>query len=348
MPVFVWRAKSFALVFLFYPALAINSLWRDEVSWIIEKAISPEIIEHAWRKSRNDNAVWRPGISRREMEKRFVFHIMALAEDLAGGSYTPDPVRRFSINKGDGKTRMITALSLRDKIAQRAVLSVIEPYGEQLFHPDSYAYRPGRNIDNVMDRIQRFISLGFLWAVSTDIMNCFDNIPQGRLLTMVSELIQDDSALQLIEKWVSGSGAHGKLFFRSRRGIPQGAVISPFLCNLYLTPLDNMLSSHGIHFVRYADNILIMTKTRKEAVSACTFLESRVRALDLVLNPQKTEVFHISDGYSFLGRDIYPCAARQVESCRARHPDTLIDFADHFDRLRRFPLADSDVRNFNT
>jgi RNA-directed DNA polymerase len=168
------------------------------MSAILKKATSPEILNDAWRKSKNDNAVWRPGIPRADMERRFVFHMLALADDLRSGAYRPDPVRSFVVNKGDGGTRTITALTLRDKVAQRAVLAVIEPLGERCFHPDSYAYRRSRNIDMVMTRIGGFLRRGYPWAVSADILQCFDSIPRKRLISATREMIPDDKVMRLI------------------------------------------------------------------------------------------------------------------------------------------------------
>jgi RNA-directed DNA polymerase len=255
-------------------------------------------MEAAWRKSRNDNAIWRPGIPRADMEKRFAFHMLALVEDLRSGAYQPDPVRSFVINKGDGKTRTITALTLRDKVAQRAVLAAIEPLGESRFHPESYAYRPGRNIDMVMARIGNFLRRGFVWAVSADIFQCFDSIPHKQLLEATSEMIRDKEALRIIGQWIGMPRSRLRRVFSAGRGIPQGSVVSPFLCNVYLTALDHDLAERKICFVRFADNIFAMARSRQEAHALRGHISARLRKLCLSLNPEKKQgLYAVAPGF---------------------------------------------------
>ena len=114
---------------------------------ILEKAVSPEVLNEAWKSVKNDRAIWHPGVSRPDMEKDFVYHIAKLAKDLREGRYKPAPVRQFPVSRGDGKKRVISALTLRDKLAQRALLIVVTQLGEQIFHAESFGYRPGRTID---------------------------------------------------------------------------------------------------------------------------------------------------------------------------------------------------------
>ncbi len=298
------------------------------MSWIIEKATSPKVLDRSWRKFRRDNTVWRPGISRQEMEKQIIFHMMTLAEEMRNGTYMPDPVRSFFVNKGDNTRRLITAQTLRDKVAQRAVLWVIEPLGEKCFHPNSYAYRPGRSIDQVIERIQDFIFNGCDWALSADIMDCFDQVPHTRLFELVARLVQDELSQIYIQKWIRSSVSGGWDVFGGRRGIPQGAVISPFLCNLYLTQLDNVLSRKGIPFVRYADNLFIMAMTRQGICSVYEFLKMSLQRLGLELNLRKTKIFHISQGLSFLGQKIE--SKSKWRSVRIQHGVYNKNFAGWF------------------
>jgi len=270
-------------------------------------------MDDVWRKSKNDNAIWRPGISRAEMEKRFTLHILVLVEDLRSGAYQPDPTRSFLVNRGDGTSRTITAFTLRDKVAQRAVLAAIEPIGERFFHTDSYAYRPGRNIDMVIARIKDFIRSGYLWAVSADILQCFDNIPLKKLMSVTGTMICDDKVLRLIGQWIGLPRSAFKRFFSANKGIPQGAVISPYLCNVYLTALDEDLAAKKVRFVRYADNIFAMARSREDAYDLETYLALRLRGLGLDLNPEKTRIVHCgSPEVLFLGRSITTGTSRGI------------------------------------
>ena len=151
-------------------------------------------------KLKNDNSMWANGISRQEMEKNLIQHILQLSRELSQGVYTPDPIRMFPVLKGDGKKRIISALTLRDKLAQRAVLSVLTPIAETLFHHDSFGYRPKRSIDMVMSRIREHIRCDYYWIVNADIKSFFDNIPHKKLQTRLKKAIPDKKLLQLIIK----------------------------------------------------------------------------------------------------------------------------------------------------
>lgn len=268
---------------------------------LLRKAASPENLNRAWKKLKNDKAVWDQGISRKEMERDFVFHITCLANELAAGKYKPAQVRMFPVLKGDGKKRIISALTLRDKLAQRAVLSVLNPIGEAMFHHDSYGYRAGRSIDMVMARVREHLNCGYYWLVDGDIKSFFDNIPHGLLKKKLKKSISDRELLDLIFRWLD-IGAPRTGILARRRGIPQGGVISPFLCNFYLTDFDRHLSSGNLTFVRFADDFIVFTKSKKDARAAFSYVESGLKRLDLQLHPKKTRIVPSSPKIVFLGR----------------------------------------------
>ena len=270
---------------------------------LLKKAASPEVLNQAWKRLKSDKSIWDHGISRYEMEKNFVLHITRLAKELEAGKYNPAQVRIFPVLKGDGKKRIISALTLRDKLAQRAVLSVLTPIGEAMFHHDSYGYRPGRSIDAVMERVKEHINCGYFWLVDADIKSFFDTIPHKPLKKKLKKSISDRELLDLIFKWLDiGTPRTGIL--SKRRGIPQGGVISPFLCNFYLTGFDRFLTDHNLPFVRFADDFLIFTPSRRHAESAMACVIKGLKALDLRLNTQKTHIVLSSPKVIFLGRKL--------------------------------------------
>ena len=270
---------------------------------LLQLAASPEILNLAWKKLKNDNSMWANGISRQEMEKNLIQHILQLSRELSQGVYTPDPIRMFPVLKGDGKKRIISALTLRDKLAQRAVLSVLTPIAETLFHHDSFGYRPKRSIDMVMSRIREHIRCDYYWIVDADIKSFFDNIPHKKLQISLKKAIPDKELLQLIFKWLDvGTPRTGIL--SKRRGIPQGAVISPLLCNIYLTTFDNYLTSNNLPFVRFADDFMVFTPSRKAADFAMACVEKGLKKLELELNGLKTRIVRCSPKVVFVGRKL--------------------------------------------
>jgi RNA-directed DNA polymerase len=270
---------------------------------LLKKAASPEVLNSAWKRLKNDKAVWTQSLSKKEMEKDFVLHITRLTRELSSGKYRPAQIRMFPVLKGDGKKRVISAFTLRDKLAQRAVLAVLNPLGEAMFHHDSYGYRPGRSIDYAMQRVREHVNCGYKWLVDADIRSFFDQIPHNRLKKKLKKIIPDMELLKLINQWLDvGSPRTGIL--SKRRGIPQGAVISPFLCNFYLTEFDYFLSSHNLPFVRFADDFLVFTPSRKDAQSAFALVKKGVEKLELTLNNQKTRIVCSGPRVIFLGRKL--------------------------------------------
>ncbi len=268
---------------------------------LLEKAASPEVLNAAWRRFRNDKAIWDIGMPRQEMEWNIGFHILKLAEDLRTGTYRPGPVRFFPVNKGNGKQRIISASTLRDKVAQRAALSVIEPIGESFFHQDSYGYRPGRTIDMAISRAREYVLCGMEWVVDADILKYFDNIPHKPLIKQIKHHIPDRDLVNLIVRFLS-SGTVRRGFLSRTKGIPQGAVLSPFLCNLYLTEWDRDMASRNLPFVRFADDFLVFAKDRISAEKAHAYVEKALARLDLKLNARKTRVAKCGPKVKFLGR----------------------------------------------
>jgi RNA-directed DNA polymerase len=270
---------------------------------LLQQAASPENLNQAWRKFRNDKAFWAEGISRADMEPHFVYHMTKLSNELASGTYNPGSVRIFPVAKADGKKRIISALTLRDKVAQRTVLSVLNPIGEKLFHQDSFGYRPGRSIDLTIARVNEHLRCDYIWLVDADIQSFFDEIPHKLLFKRLKKTIPDHDIYALLVRWLEiGSPRTGIL--QKRKGIPQGGVLSPFFCNVYLTELDNYLSKNNLPFVRFADDFLVFTKTKKAAERAYPYVQKGLKRLDLMLHPDKTRIVKSGPGVTFLGRQL--------------------------------------------
>lgn len=273
------------------------------MGYLLKKAASPRILNAAWKRLKKDKAVWRPGLSRADMEKDLVLHLTQLANELAGGAYQPEGVRQFPVKKGDGGQRIISALTLRDKLAQRAVLMAVGHLGEAAFFPESYGYRPGRTIDMAVAKAREYIFCGLHWLVDADIKSFFDQIPHGLLKKELKKLIPDKELMKLIVRWID-VGAPRTGVFGKRRGIPQGGVLSPFMCNVYLTAFDRFLTDRNLPFVRFADDFIVFTPTKADAQTAFQCVKQGLQKLDLAINPQKTRIVRSGPHVVFLGRKL--------------------------------------------
>lgn len=267
----------------------------------LESALQPGNLDRAWRAMNGDRAPWQPGLPRQEMEGQRLRHQLALIEQVRSGRYRPESMRQFAVPKANGGERILSALYLRDKFLQRAVMQVLEPLGEQRFHPDSYAYRPRRNVAMALQRCSERIRCGFPWLVDADIRSFFDEIPHRPLLSTFDTAVKDRALRTLVRQWLDNFASTRSLF-GGARGIPQGAVVSPFLCNLYLDAMDRAWQGQRVPFVRYADDFLLFTPTEAEAQRAFSMTAARLERLGLALHPLKSRVVRASRDVAFLGQ----------------------------------------------
>ncbi len=270
---------------------------------LLDQALEPSNASRAWKRLRNDQAPWHAGSNGGGPQGDATYEILSLIDELRSGRYRPDRLRRFTIKKANGKERVLSALSLRDKLAQRMVLNVVEPIGEALFHNESYAYRPNRNVAMAHARAVENIRCGLPWLVDADIEGFFDHIPHRALRKQLKQYIPDREILHLMALWLDAAVPVTGIF-ESRRGIPQGAILSPFWCNLYLHRFDSALAAKNIPFVRYADDFLLFAKDEVTARKIFQFAERSLKQLDLRLHPQKSRVTLTGSNIIFLGKPL--------------------------------------------
>lgn len=261
----------------------------------------PEILTLAWESVRKNKGRWTPDLAIREIEDCFAEHLEDLALDLRTGRYRPYPLSCHEMEKPSGGTRLICAPYGRDKVAQRAVLMVLEPLAEEYFHPASFGYRPVCTVDMALARIREAVRQGYVWFGDGDVAACFDSIPQEPVLRLVDALTGDRRISALIALWFETLPKRYRVF-GDGMGLPQGLVISPFLCNLYLHDFDMDLEEAGIPFVRYADNFMVMARDQAGAIRALEFAAQSLARLGLTLNLEKTAVVYSRPSYRFLGK----------------------------------------------
>jgi RNA-directed DNA polymerase len=283
---------------------------------ILERMLSPEVLNRAWRELRSDHAVWQAGMPRSEMEWNLLLHLLRLLDDVRSGRYRPEPLRRFAIAKADGKQRVLSALCLRDKLLQKSAQIVLEPDAERLFHHDSYAYRPRRSVEMALRRARERIACGLHWLVDADIRSFFDSIPIKPLRARLKAFIKDRELMALVDLWLDLGASHAS-FFSATRGIAQGAILSPLFCNLYLHEFDKALHAKKVPFVRYADDFLLFANDERGARRAHDYAAELLRRLDLDLNAEKTRITRSGPHVTFLGERLPSYNAKKARK-RAR------------------------------
>ena len=272
---------------------------------LIDKVMAPKTLEAAWAKVRaNKGAAGVDGQSIERFEQQAELYLRELADGLREGSYRPQPVRRVEIPKGDGRTRPLGIPAVKDRVVQTALKLVIEPIFEVKFCSTSYGFRPRRGCRDALREVDRLIREGLTFVVDADLQSYFDTIPHERLMHRGEERISDGRLLALLRAFLAQDILHGVEQWTPVAGTPQGAVISPLLANIYLHPLDELLASRGYRMVRYADDFVVMCKSREEAEAALAVVQQWVTENGLRLSPTKTQVGDCrvpGQGFEFLG-----------------------------------------------
>jgi RNA-directed DNA polymerase len=272
---------------------------------LMDKVDAPDTLEAAWEKVwANEGAAGVDGQSIKRFAAQASLYLTELSSELRQGKFRPQPIRRVEIPKGDGRTRPLGIPTVKDRIVQTAVKFALEPIFEATFRPTSYGFRPGRGCMDALREVDQLIKDGYAFVVDADLESYFDSIPHDRLMQRVEERVSDGRILELLRSWLKQDIMRDMERWTPTTGTPQGAVISPLLANIYLHPLDELMTARGYRMVRYADDFVVLCKSREAADAALAEIQNWVTANGLRLHPGKT---HIGDcrqqgeGFEFLG-----------------------------------------------
>ena len=238
-----------------------------------------------------------------DFEKLLEEKINEIHCELKSGKYRPSPVKRTYIDKEDGTKRPLGIPTVKDRVVQQAVRNVIEPIFEPDFHPSSYGYRPKRSCQMAVAKAESFTNRwGLKYVVDMDLSKCFDTLNHDMIVDCVNERISDGKVLRLIRAFLESGILEDGAFSETTIGSPQGGVISPLLMNIYMDKFDQKMKSLNIRIVRYADDILIFAKSKREAGRykeiATKILEQELK---LTVNAKKTHITDNNKGISYLG-----------------------------------------------
>jgi len=272
---------------------------------LIDKVYSLKTLKIAWKQVSSNKG--SAGIDKMSI-KHFVAnedkYLNELHISLKNKTYNPKPVKRVYIPKAGGKKRPLGIPVVKDRIVQTAIKLVIEPIFENEFLDVSYGFRPNRGCKDALRRVDHLLKADYTWVVDADLQSYFDTIPHDKLMKHLKMKISDQTLLDLIQKYLKQDIVDNLKQWTPIAGTPQGAVLSPLLANIYLHPLDVMLTEKGYKVVRYADDFVILCKSEKEAKKAFQFIKEWTQQANLSLHPDKTHIGNSlvkGEGFEFLG-----------------------------------------------
>lgn len=271
---------------------------------LIDKVYDPNNLHEAWRRvRRNRGAAGIDGVSVQIFERDLDRNLRAIERQLRERRYRPSPVRRVYIPKPSqpGKLRPLGIPTVKDRVVQQAILQVVEPLFDKTLSSRCFGYRKGRNAHGALTTLMHDVKDGYRHIVDADIQSFFDSIVHDVVMSRVRARIADGRVLDLLEAFlVAGVMENGQVTVPSA-GTPQGGVISAWLSNLVLDDLDKALERAGFRHVRYADDFVVLCKSREEAREALTLVSEVLDTLKLQLHETKTRLCDAWSGFEFLG-----------------------------------------------
>lgn len=231
-------------------------------------------------------------------------NLQELSQHLVNGTYRPQGIRRTWIPKlGSSEKRPLGIPTVRDRVVQAAVLNLLEPIFERRFADISFGFRRGRGCKDALRRVVKLLADGYGWVVDVDFRRYFETIPHEPLMGLVQQEVADTKVLALLRAFLTQKVMETAEGWIPEEGTPQGAVISPLLANLYLNPLDHRMQSLGYEMTRYADDFVVLCRTRDEAERALAEIHAWSAAAGLVVHPDKTRIVNatLPGGFDFLG-----------------------------------------------
>lgn len=318
---------------------------------LIDKVYDPLNLSSAAHKvTGKKKAAGVDGQSCEAFEEHLLVETRNLSEEIRAQTYRPQAVRRVHIPKPGrpNETRPLGIPTVRDRVVQRAILNVIEPILDHQFHERSYGFRHGVGAHDALRVVEQKLQEGYVYVVDADLKGYFDTIPKDRLLALVKQHISDSRMLGLLRLFLDQRIMEELREWTPTTGVPQGAILSPVLSNLYLNPLDHQMADEGFEMVRYADDFVVLCRTAAEAQAALAMISEWVAAAGLTLHPTKTKIVDSRVksfaflGYSFRGDKIYPrreslakLKARIRELTPRKRPGSIETICSELNRVLR-------------
>lgn len=272
---------------------------------LLEHILSPSNLNAAFKQVKRNKGAG--GVDKMEVESLkdyLVTNKDILIKSIQKGEYRPNPVRRVCIPKENGKQRQLGIPTVVDRVIQQSIAQKLTSIYEPQFSDGSYGFRPKRSAHQALRKCRDYITQGYIYAVDIDLERFFDTVNHSKLIEVLSRTIRDGRVVSLIHKYLNAGVMHEGHYEETYEGVPQGGPLSPLLGNILLNELDWELEKRGHKFVRYADDMVILCKSRRSAERTMESIVSYIeKILFLKVNRDKSKVATVKDikflGYSF-------------------------------------------------
>ena len=273
---------------------------------LLEQILSPVNLNTAFKQVRRNKG--SGGVDRMDvgsLKDYLVREKEELITSIEKGKYRPNPVRRVEIPKENGKRRELGIPTVVDRVIQQGIAQQLSLLYEREFSQHSYGFRPKRSAHQALCKCRDYITEGYKYAVDIDLERFFDTVNHSKLTEVLSRKIKDGRVVSLIHKYLNAGVMIDGRYEETMEGVPQGGPLSPVLSNILLNDLDRELERRGHKFVRYADDMVILCRSRRSAErtmqNIIPFIEGK---LFLKVNRDKSHVSNVK-GIKFLGYSFY-------------------------------------------
>lgn len=262
------------------------------MSEMLEKILSDDNIKTAYKRVyANKGAGGVDGVTINELEEYIREHWQGIKQEIRERKYKPQPVLRIEIPKPNGGVRKLGIPTVIDRVIEQAITQVLTPIFDPMFSENSYGFRPNRRCEQAIVKLLEYFNEGYVWIVDIDLEKFFDNVPQDKLMSYVRRVIHDGDTESLIRKYLKAGVMNKGTYEATDVGTPQGGNLSPLLSNIMLNELDKELESRELRFTRYADDVVIVLKSKAAATRVMYSITSWIeRKLGLKVNATKTKI----------------------------------------------------------
>lgn len=278
---------------------------RGGASDLLESILERNNLNRAFKQvKRNHGAPGTDGMTVESSASWIRENREELLQSIRADCYRPSPVRRKEIPKPDGGFRKLGIPTVIDRVIQQAIAQKLQPIYEPLFSEGSYGYRPKRSAQQAIQKVKEYAEAGYGYAVEIDLSKYFDTLNHELLLNLLRRHIHEKRVTGLIKKYLKSGVMESGVFNKTEEGSPQGGPLSPLLGNIYLNEFDQEMERRGVKFIRYADDIVVLAKSKRAAerlLESCRrYLED---TLKLKMNVQKSKVVSVlaRKHFKFLG-----------------------------------------------